>query len=226
MFKDPFFGIVPEAIEEFPYEPGKAALLIIDMQRQYAHPDGGMGRLGREKGREDLLRYRFEAIKAIVPRIRSLQEVCRAAGVEVIYVRTAMLTQDGRDGIQALRSHRLVAPLYGREAEILEEVAPVGDEIVINKTSTSAFNSSQIDQILRNLGVEQLLVTGVVTNGCVELAARDAADLGYWVTAVSDACAASTPELHANALERMTDGGLVAAKTTEQVISMVRSNGE
>lgn len=79
---------------------------------------------------------------------------------------------------------------------------------------------------MRNLGIEHLLITGIVTNGCVELTARDAADRGYWVTLVSDGCAASTPELHANALERMTDGGLIAAKTTEEVLAMIAAHAE
>jgi len=224
MFKDPFYQLVPEAIVEFPFEPEKAALLIIDMQYLDAHPDGWMGRLAREKGKEDLLKYRFEAIADIISNIQKLQQACRAAGIEVIHVRVAFLTEDGRDGIQALRSRGTRTPYYGREAEILEQLRPVGDEIVINKTSVGAFNSTSIDQILRNLGIEHLLITGIVTNGCVELTARDAADRGYWVTLVSDGCAASTPELHANALERMTDGGLIAAKATEEGLAMIAAS--
>jgi ureidoacrylate peracid hydrolase len=224
MFKDPFYQLVPEAIVEFPFEPEKAALLIIDMQYLDAHPDGWMGRLAREKGKEDLLKYRFEAIADIISSIQKLQQACRAAGIEVIHVRIAFLTRDARDGIPALASRGACTPYDGREAEILEELRPVGDEIVINKTSSGAFNSTAIDQILRNLGIEHLLVTGVVTNGCVELTARDAADRGYWVTLVSDGCAASTPELHANAIERMTDGGLIAAKTTEEALAMIAAS--
>jgi len=68
------------------------------------------------------------------------------------------------------------------------------------------------------------MVGGIVTNGYVELTAWDAADHGYWVTLVSDGCVASIPELHANALERMTDGGLIAAKTTEEVLAMIAAN--
>jgi ureidoacrylate peracid hydrolase len=206
---------------EFPFEPSKAALLIIDMQYLDAHPEGWMGRLAKQQGKEALLEYRFEAIQAITPNIQKLQAACRAAGIEVIHVRVAFLTRDGRDGIQALSARGTHTPYDSREADFLEELRPVGDEIVISKTSSGAFNSSAIDQILRNLGAEHLLVTGIVTNGCVELTARDAADRGYWVTLVSDGCAASTPELHQNALERMTDGGVIAAKTTEEVLTMI-----
>jgi ureidoacrylate peracid hydrolase len=224
VFKEPFYQLVPEAIVEFPFEPKRAALLIIDMQYLDAHPDGWMGRLARQQDKEDLLKYRFETIANIIPNIQKLQQACRDAGIEVIHVRVAFLTEDGRDGIQALRSRGTRTPYYGREAEILEELRPVGDEIVINKTSVGAFNSTSIDQVLRNLGIEHLLITGIVTNGCVELTARDAADRDYWVTLVSDGCAASTPELHANALERMTDGGLIAAKVTEEILAMIAAN--
>ena len=219
--RNPFFQLVPEAVVEFPFQPRKAALLTIDMQYHNAHPDGPRARLAREKGKEGLLKYRFEAIARIIPNIQKLQQTCRANGIEVIHVRVAFVTRDGREGMRALTS-RGTCPRYDdREAEILEELRPVDDEIVINKTSLGAFNSTAVDQILRNLGIEQLLITGIVTDGCVELTARDAADRGYWVTLVSDGCAAATPELHANALERMTDGGLLAAKTTEQVLAMI-----
>ena len=221
MYKDPFFELVPEAVIEFPFEPKKAALVIIDMQYLDAHPDGWMGRLARAKGQEHLLKYRFEAIAKILPNIQKLQQACRASGVEVIHVRVAFATEDGRDGIQALSSRGTKTPYHGREAEILDEIKPVGDEIVLNKTSVSAFNSTQIDQILHNMGIEHLFITGVVTNGCVELTSRDAADRGYWVTLISDGCAASTPELHENALERITDGGIIAGKTTEEVLVMI-----
>ncbi|MCZ7572197.1 MAG: cysteine hydrolase [Ardenticatenaceae bacterium] len=220
-FQDPFFQLVADAVHEFPFELAKAALVVIDMQYLDAHPSGWMGRLAREQGKEELLRYRFEAIARTVPNIQRLQATCRSAGIEVVHVRVAFLTNDGRDGVPALTSRGTKTPYYGREAEILEELRPEGDEIVVNKTSSGAFNSSNLDQILRNLGIDHLLITGIVTNGCVELTARDAADRGYWVTLVSDGCSASTPELHANALERMTDGGIIAAKTTEEVLTMI-----
>lgn len=220
-YKDPFFQLVADAVQEFPFEPSKAALLIIDMQYLDAHPEGWMGRLAREQGKGELLRARWEAISLIVPNIQRLQAACRASGIEVIHIRVAFLTRDGRDGISALTSRGTTTPYYGREAEILEELRPVGDEMVINKTSSGAFNSTNIDQVLRNRGIDHLIITGIVTNGCVELTARDAADRGYWVTLVSDGCCASTPELHENALERMTDGGLIAAKATDEILAMI-----
>ena len=80
--------------------------------------------------------------------------------------------------------------------KVLDEIAPVGDEIVIPKTSSSVFISTNIDYILRNLGVRSLMIAGVMTDQCIDSAVRDACDLGYLVTTVSDACATGSQERH------------------------------
>jgi len=82
------------------------------------------------------------------------------------------------------------------EHEILDELRPLPHELVINKTTAGAFNSTGIDRILRTLEVEQLVITGVSTNSCVETTARDAADRGYECVLVDDACGAARVELH------------------------------
>ena len=105
--------------------------------------------------------------------------------------------------------------------DFLEEVAPVGDEIVIDKTSAGTFNSTSIDQILRNMGIDRLWVTGIVTEGCVEMTARDAADRGFLVTLVSDGCASSTHVAHDDALQRMGDGGLIKVRTVDELIGQL-----
>lgn len=77
---------------------------------------------------------------------------------------------------------------------------PLPGEIVISKTSSSAFNSTAIDQMLPNLGIQYLIACGVVTNGCVDLTVRDAADRNYRVIVAHDACAAMSPQIHQAAL--------------------------
>lgn len=222
-FRDPYFEL-QDPIEHPPLDPKKAALLIIDMQYLDAHPDYGFGAAAKKVTDETLRRrlaYRWEGIAAIIPNIQKLQQACRQKGIEVIHVRIANRTRDGRDGIPIISGRGVSVPEDSKEAQILEELAPVDDEIVISKTSAGAFNSTHLDQVLRNLGLEQLLITGIVTNGCVEITAHDAADRGYWVTLVSDGCSASTPELHANALERLTDGHVMVARTTEEVLQAI-----
>jgi nicotinamidase-related amidase len=102
--------------------------------------------------------------------------------------------------------------------DIIEAITPIDDEIVLNKTSVSTFNSTAIDQILRNMRRDRLWVAGVVTEGCVELTARDAADRGYYVTLVTDACASSTRAAHVDAVQRMTDGNVIRGKTVAELV--------
>ena len=124
---------------------------------------------------------------------------------------------------EALMVHGIARLADARDDDFLEMVAPVGDELIIDKTSAGTFNSTPIDQILRNMGRDRLLVCGIVTEGCVELTARDAADRGYFVTLVRDGCASSTRLAHFDALQRMTDGGLIRARTVAELCHQIET---
>jgi nicotinamidase-related amidase len=183
----------------FEFAPGKTALVIIDMQYLDGHRDYGFGLEAKAKGID--LSYRFDQIDRIIPNIQKVMAACRASGLEVIHVRVAGYTKDGRDGPEGLR--RILPRFDTKEAAILDELAPVGDEIVLSKTTTSAFTSTNIDFILKNMGIDNLLVCGIVTGGCVGLTAKDANDRGYHVIVIGDGCAANSEEAHLQALEQM-----------------------
>jgi len=104
---------------------------------------------------------------------------------------------------------------------MLDEVAPVDDEIVIDKTCGSPFNGSNIDYVLRNIGIQSLIVSGVVTSGCVEITVRDAADRGYSVVVVRDAIATWTPEMEQASLTHMGNS-YAKIKTTDEVLHLVK----
>ncbi|MBU6348719.1 MAG: cysteine hydrolase [Chloroflexi bacterium] len=221
MAHDPYYDLISLPPEP-PFDPTRTALLTIDLQYLDAHPSGWMGRLARNQGRPDHLQERFEFIQEILPNVRRLQDGCRAGGVEVIHIRVAYLTRNGRDGRRALAADLAnVTPIEPRDDDFLEEVAPVGDEIVVDKTSAGTFNSTAIDQILRNMNIDRLWVTGIVTEGCVEMTARDAADRGFLVTLVSDGCASSTHVAHEDALQRMGDGGLIKVRTVDELLAQL-----
>jgi nicotinamidase-related amidase len=220
MAHDPYYELVPEP-KEPPFDPGKTALLIIDLQYLDAHPDGWMGRMCRDQGRPDLLNERWEFIDEILPNVRRLQDACRAGGVELIHIRVKYLTPDCRDGQRSLAMETKAVSADARDDDFLEMVAPVGDEVIINKTSAGTFNSTAIDQILRNMKIDRLLVTGIVTEGCVELTARDAADRGFYVTLVSDGLASSTHTAHFDAIQRMTDGGLIKLRSVDDLCRQI-----
>ena len=217
MVHDPYWDLVHEPVEPA-FDASKTALIIVDMQNLCAHPDGWMGRLGRDQGKPDQLRERFEFIEEITPNLQALLAHARRIGVEVFHVRIGFRTRTTRDGKRQLLNRLEETPLLPMDFDIIEAIKPIDDEIVLNKTSVSTFNSTAIDQILRNMRRDRLWVAGVVTEGCVELTARDAADRGYYVTLVTDACASSTRAAHLDAVQRMTDGNVIRGKTVTELI--------
>ena len=215
---DPFYDLFPR--RSFPsVEPGRTALLTIDLQYLDAHAEGWIGRIASAAGRPELMQERWDLINAILPNVRRCQDAFRAAGEEVIHVRVAYRTDDGRDAGKAFMPTADLEPVPREpmDDELLPEVAARGDEMIFSKTSASVFNSTEIDNVLKRMGITHLVFTGIVTEGCVELSARDAADKGYTVSLVHDACTSSTRDLHENALERMTDGGFIASRTTDEI---------
>lgn len=220
MAHDPYYDLVPTPSEP-PFDPTRTALLTIDLQYLDAHPDGWMGQLCRAQGKPNHLDERWTFIDEILPRVRKLQDAARAGGVELVHIRVRYLTRDCRDGQRSLAMEEKALSAEPRDDDFLEMVAPEGDEIVIDKTSAGTFNSTPIDQVLRNLGVDRLIVCGIVTEGCVELTARDAADRGYYVTLVPDACASSTRAAHDDALQRMSDGGLIKLRTVDELFATI-----
>lgn len=193
------------------------ALIVVDMQKADAHPDFGIGMKARDAGIGQVFDYYWRALREAVPNQRRLIEAARAAGVQVIYTRIATQTRTARDvGRQHLYVN-LAVPKDSVDAEILPEIAPAIDDIVLSKTSSSPFNSTGIDQLLHNLGVDTLLVCGVVTNGCVEGTVRDASDRGYNVIMIPDACAAVTPELHQAAITNLNNA-FCNCRDTETVL--------
>ncbi len=218
MVHDPYWDLDKE-IEFPPFDASKTALLIVDMQKMCAHPDGWMGRLCVDQGKPGHLDERFAFIREILPNLQRLLAFCREAGVEVIHVRIGYRTPDGRDGKHGLVNRLEETRVLPMDLEILEEIAPLPHEIVLDKTSVSAFNSTAIDQILRNMRKDRIWAAGVVTEACVELTARDASDRGYWTTLVTDCCASSTRAAHDDAVQRITDGNVIRGATSQDLIA-------
>ena len=183
------------------------ALLCIDMQYLDAADGFGVFRDAERspvspEGRE----YYFRRLREkVFPNVHNLQNSFRAHGLEVIHVRIQSLTRDGRDRGQGHKRLALHAAPNSAEACFIEEVAPIGDEIVINKTASGVFSATNIHYVLKNLGINALFVVGVYTNECVETTIRDACDLGYLVTMVEDGCATVTQELQDASIKVLKD---------------------
>ena len=110
-------------------------------------------------------------------------------------------------------------PRGSSDAQVLAEIAPAEDEMVFRKTSSSVFVSTNIDFVLRNLEVRSLIVAGLMTDQCVESAVRDACDLGYLVTLITDACATDSAERHEQSLIGIR--GYCRQRTTEELLAEI-----
>jgi len=183
------------------------ALLCIDLQYLDAAEGYGVFRDESVTGiSREARQYYFDALRQrVLPGVRRLQDAFRDHDLEVVHIRIQSLTRDGRDRSTGHKRLQLLAPPGSKEAEFIEAVAPQGDEIVMNKTASGVFSSTNLHYVLKNMGVGSLFVVGVYTNECVETTVRDACDLGYLVTVVEDCCATVTPELHEATLKTLRD---------------------
>lgn len=209
---DPLAEAYRESIAEAPavfksLRQHHTALLCIDLQYLDAAPGFGVFADAEKSGVPiEAQEYYFNRLEEMVlPNVAALQAVFRENKLEVIHTRIQSLTMDGRDRGPGHKRLNLHAPPGSKEAEFLELVAPVGDEIVINKTASGVFNSTNIEYLLRNLEITGLFVVGVYSNECVSTAIRDACDLGFYVTLISDATATVTPELQNATITTMKD---------------------
>ena len=179
-------------------EPARAALLIIDMQNATGSRDGPLGQRLRAEG-SSLGDYRFDRIERLVtPNALRLRERFRALGRPVLHVTIGAALPDASDAPPHMRrlfaetGNHLGSPAHA----IVDALQPLPGEHVLRKTTIGAFASTNIDSLLRALGAEQLWLCGVSTNMCVETTAREAADRGYLVTLVEDACGTTHEDLH------------------------------
>lgn len=205
-------------------EHHNTALLCIDMQ----YLDGARGHgvfadIETTGLPAEAYEYYFERLEnTVLPNVARLQAAFRARELEVLHTRIQSLTQDGRDRSPGHKRLGLHAPPGSREADFLETVAPLENEIVINKTASGVFNSTNLEYVLRNLQINGLFVVGVYSNECVSTAIRDACDLGFYVTLIADGCATVTPELQNATITTMKDR-YARVFTTDEAIAELQA---
>jgi nicotinamidase-related amidase len=195
-------------------EPGRTALLIIDLQK---------GEYNEKKVRAEPEHAYFwdRLANVVIPNGQKLLAASRKARVEVLFTTVECYTLDGRDRSLDYKISGIFAAKGSWEAEVLDELKPLPNEISIPKMSSSVFMSTNIEYVLRNLGIEYLMVMGVVTDQCVESAVRDACDLGFLVTLIDDACATMTQERHDATL--MAIKGYCRQRKTAEVLAELQS---
>jgi ureidoacrylate peracid hydrolase len=182
--------------------PNDLALLMIDLQNMYVSDDGSRAALGWPP---------IWRLDEVVEECRLLAEFARSKAIPVIYTRAVART-DRADAVPsraklAVAKGLSAAPVDPVAAEwksrIMDAVAPVEGDIVIDKLRPSLFEFTPVEVILRNLGVTRLVIAGLQTNVCVEATARSALAHNYEVAIAADAVSTDGVDLHTGALNSL-----------------------
>lgn len=209
-----------------PIDVDRAAMLVIDLQQLCAGPGRGMFARAAELGAPELLEPYGRRLEAtVLPNVAALLASFRAAEAPVVFTRIESLLPDGSDRSGCHVRLGLHVPPGATDAEILEEVSPVPGEVIVSKTTSDAFIGTGLERVLRNLGADQLVVGGVLTNECVESTVRHAADLGFEVALVEDACGAVESSLH-EATVRTLGHTYARITSTAEVVAEVKGEGD
>jgi nicotinamidase-related amidase len=181
------------------------AVVAVHYQNDVVHPEGKLGAAA--------------ANPALIANALRLLQGARVAGVAVVSVRIAFpaegVTVNAPIFAAAVERRAVVEGSWG--AEFHERLAPAEDEPVVTHARVNAFYDSDLEPVLRDLGVDRLVVAGVATHSSVEHTARHASDLGYEVVVAADACASADPELHAAAL-RVVEPHVARLATVGEVL--------
>lgn len=227
---------LPEGVApSFDLESERTALLLIDMQYGSVHPDHELGQYYAVRMPEVGARYYTRVWDIVVPRQQRLLHFFRDGNYPVIFLTVGSEAKDGSD-LNKLFGQRdqMIKAATGTvhstwrgspSRQIISEIAPRDDELVLNKLSKGAFNSSVLDQVLHNMGIDGLVIAGVATNACVDSTARDASDRGYKCLLVEDGCASNSRELHEATLINFQHLFGQVRTTDETIAALSRWNG-
>lgn len=197
-----------ERIESF--DISKTGILLVDVQNSEIAEE-----------HEDKHPWYYQQIKKVcLPNMKRIIDIGRSHGMEIIYTTIESLTSDGRDRSLDHKLSKIFIPKNSHLGKVIDDVSPLEDDIWLKKTSSGVFNSTNLDYLLRNLQIDYLVIMGMLTDQCVDMAIRDAADKGYRVICISDACTTHTQLRHDNALKAFA--GYCTTLNTEQFIQTIQ----
>ena len=194
-----------------PIDPRRTALLIIDVQNWVLDPS-------KHPPRPE---FYEDARRIVIPNLGRLLLAGRRRGLEIVYTVMENLTRDGRDRSLDYKLSGFFIAKGSPDARVIEELAPREDEILLPKTSSSLFNSTNFDYLMRNIGIDTIIATGFLTDQCVDHTVRDGADRGYYMICVEDACATDTRARHRAALRAFR--GYCRLVTTAELLAELGS---
>ncbi len=193
-----FYYANAEEPDDICLDPVSTALLVIDIQKTY---------IADKDTPEETKRWQpfFDRMRdTVIPNTKHLVDECRARGVEVIYARIACLKKHGRDRSLSQKKpgfNYLLLPKDEESGQIVPELEPADDDIVMTKTTDSALTGTNLRLILQNMGIRDVIAAGIFTDQCVSSTVRSLVDESFNVVVVEDCCAAATMELHRHELE-------------------------
>ena len=210
----------------------RTALLVIDMQRYFVRPEYTYGKSAMKDDSKRASAYFQRVLEIVIPNIKRLLEKCRVLGVYIVYTELGSQTPDGRDLPRWLRRKNesarqkvgdvIIPPFTDPSCRVDNRLAPQRSDHVLQKTTSGPLNSTKLDQTLRVVGINTIVVAGVLTDVCVAQTTREFGDRDFDAIVVEDACAAGIETLHKAALETISNTfGTVVS--TDEVLELLQS---
>lgn len=200
-----------DPVRNWPLVPSKTAVLVVDVQQSEFSNDV----MAAAPEMAQAMRERM------LPALSRLVDGAREAGCEIIYTVIEALTADGRDRSLDHKLSDILVPRGSPSANILPEARQQEDDIVLPKTSSGVFNSTNLTYLLRNMGLDRVIVAGLLTDQCVDMAVRDGADLGFYMICAADACVTKTDERHVRALSAFS--GYCRTQDVDRILQDLRA---
>jgi ureidoacrylate peracid hydrolase len=204
-------------------EIGKSALIIVDMQNDFVHPEGGFAHVARETPEAGI---DMPFLMGTIPHVKRLADAFRTAGRPVVYIAHVVKPDysDAQWPYWRLGHHPgdhrtfIVEGTWG--AQIIDDLTPLAGEHLVIKKGFGGFSNTPLDTILRNMGVTTCVVSGVTTCVCVSTTVRGGVEHNYRMILVKDAVAEVDRETHAAELKTM-QRIFAEVKSTDEVVGML-----
>ena len=184
--------------EDIKLVANETAHLVIDVQKTYLQPKNN------KKENKEWEPFFLRMKETVIPNIKKLLELNRQINIENIFARIACLKNDGSDRSLSQKKpgfNYLLMPKNTDESQIVSELKPLEDDVEILKTTDSALTGTNLRLILNNMGIKNVICSGIFTDQCVSSTVRSLADESFNVIVIEDCCAAATKELHNHELE-------------------------
>ena len=203
-YRSIYYATAPEP-DDMNLVLSETAVLVIDVQNTYLErPDRAALSKAEQTHFDAWTPFHERMHNQVIPRTAELLRMCRANNIECLFARIASHTKDGRDRSLSQKMpgwNNLLLPKNDLPSQIIPQLAPFGDEIVVTKTTDSALAGTNLRLILHNLGIKNVICVGIFTDQCISSTVRSLADESFNVIVLEDCCAAGSDELHHKELE-------------------------